>query len=74
MKQDDKDDLRILFHARSVSTSPNDGQARKDQLGEATATAQAHIPVTQILCYKMSYCAAGACRLIRIKKLSDFLN
>jgi hypothetical protein len=44
---DDMDDLRVLFHARSVATKPNDAQAQADQLSEATATAQSHYQYDQ---------------------------
>mmetsp|Transcript_127522 Transcript_127522/g.190057 ORF Transcript_127522/g.190057 Transcript_127522/m.190057 type:complete len:186 (+) Transcript_127522:138-695(+) len=42
IKGDDRDDLRLLFHARSISKTPNDGQAKENQLAESTATANAH--------------------------------
>ncbi len=38
---DDLDNLRRLFHARSVATKPNDVQAQVDQMQNSTATAQA---------------------------------
>lgn len=40
LTRDEKDDMRLLFHARSVATQPSDQQALRDQIGEATATAQ----------------------------------
>lgn len=43
----DLDDLRLLFHARSVSSAPNDAQAQVDQMSEASATAQAHLSYDQ---------------------------
>jgi hypothetical protein len=39
---DDMDDLRLLFHARSVATKANDTQAQADQLSESQTTAHAH--------------------------------
>ena len=42
VKADDIDDLRLMFHARSVAKVPNDGVAAQDALGESKATAQAH--------------------------------
>ncbi len=42
IKASDMDDLRLLFHARSVATAANDAQAQADQVAESTATAQAH--------------------------------
>ena len=38
---DEYDDVRLILHARSVATIPNDGQAAQDALAGAKATAQA---------------------------------
>lgn len=38
----DRDILRLLFHARSVSSKPNDAQARADQEAQAKGTARDH--------------------------------
>lgn len=38
----DRNDMRLLFHARSVASKPNDGQARADQLCDATNTSKAY--------------------------------
>jgi hypothetical protein len=43
----DMDDLRLLFHARSVASEPNDAKAHADQLSESKATAQAHYQYDQ---------------------------
>lgn len=42
VKRDDIDDLRLLYHARSVATVPDDIQAGKDALAQAQKTAQNH--------------------------------
>lgn len=47
VSSDDIDDLRLIFHARSVASVPNDGQARQDALGEAKTTANAHYQFDQ---------------------------
>jgi len=38
---DDLDDLRMLFHARSVASAPNDAKAQNDQMAESQTTAKA---------------------------------
>jgi len=41
IKADDRDTLRLLFHARTAATKANDAQAFKDQHADAKGTAQA---------------------------------
>ena len=47
VSRDDIDDLRLLQHARSVASIPNDMQAGKDALAKAQQTAQKHYHIDQ---------------------------
>ena len=62
VKADDIDDLRRLFHARSVASIPNDGVAAQDALGEARATAQAHYHFDQNIQLGMHVAGAAMVR------------